>query len=76
MQVQQGFSNGCVFAIDGAEVATSVTNRTLVADVESAENRTITLTLKCPAPVRPCDIGGAADARRLGLAIPLLGDEP
>ena len=76
MQVQQGFSNGCVFAIDGVDVATSVTNKTLIADVESSENRTVTLTLKCPAPIRPRDIGSATDARRLGLAIPLLADEP
>ncbi len=76
LQVQQGFSNGCVFAIDGVENATSVANRKLVADVEALENRTVTLTLKCPPPMRPCDIGGAADARRLGLAIPLLEDGP
>ena len=76
MQVQQGFSNGCLFAVDGVDVATSFTNKTLIADVVSSENHTVTLTLKCPAPMRPCDIGSATDARRLGLAIPLLVEEP
>ena len=76
MEVQEGFSNGCVFSIDGVEVPTTVAGKTLVADVQASESRTVTLTLKCPAPVRPCDVGSSADSRRLGLAIPLLADEP
>ncbi len=76
MEVQQGYSNGCVVSIDGVEVATRVVGQTLVADVEASENLTVTLTLKCPAPIRPCDIGGSTDARALGLAIPLLADMP
>lgn len=75
MEVQPGFSKGCVFSLDGEDVATAVAGKTLAADVEASEDHTVTVTLKSPAPIRPRDIGSSTDARRLGLAIPLLAEE-
>jgi hypothetical protein len=70
VEVRSGFAAECRLIVDGVEKTTSVSDRSIVAEV-SVEGRTnIDVILRTPPVVSPSSLRNSADHRLLGLAIP------
>ena len=72
-EVRAGFAAGSQLLVDGVEATTSLSRRSIIAEVRVDGRASIEVTLRTPALLAPSALRSSADHRRLGLAIPCLG---
>ena len=71
-EVRPGFAAESRLLVDGLEATTSLSGRSIVAEVKVAKRASIDVTLRTPPLVAPSELRNSADHRQLGLAIPCL----
>jgi SAM-dependent methyltransferase len=69
-EIRPGFSAESQILVNGAELKTQVLGQAIVTELSVDGTATIEVTLRTPEPLRPSDLRGSPDHRRLGLAIP------
>jgi SAM-dependent methyltransferase len=70
VEVRPGFATESRLLVDGIEQATSVSDRSIIAEVRVEGRASIDVTLRTPPVVSPSSLRNSADHRLLGLAIP------
>lgn len=70
VEVRPGFAAESLLLVDGTTVATSLSDRSIVAEIEVEGRASIDVTLRTPPVVSPSSLRNSADHRLLGLAIP------
>lgn len=74
VEVRPGFAADSRLLVDGVEAATSIIDRSIVAEIRVDGRTSIDVTLRTPPVVSPSSLRNSADNRPLGLAIPCQED--
>jgi SAM-dependent methyltransferase len=68
-EARLGFAAQSWITVDGVEVRTSISGRSIVAEAVVETHASIDVTLHTPPPISPSELTASTDLRRLGLAI-------
>jgi SAM-dependent methyltransferase len=69
-EVRPGFAAESRLLVDGAEALTTVSGRSILAEVRVEGRSSIDVTLRTPPVVSPSSLRDSGDRRQLGLAVP------
>jgi 2-polyprenyl-6-hydroxyphenyl methylase/3-demethylubiquinone-9 3-methyltransferase len=72
LEVREGFASACRISVGGVRANVCVTRSAIVADARlDAGSSCPVVTIETPEPCSPLALRGVADARHLGLAVPV-----